>query len=88
MGASALRMQLRCAVRPSPLASQRGFSNCEQALARSFTWDWGIKPGLGGTPRTGGAYPVVDDRSRKLTRAKSGGSRATESGTCQMKQKI
>ena len=35
MGEAAERMQLRCTVRPSPLASQRSASNCERALGGS-----------------------------------------------------
>ena len=44
VGAAAERSQLRCTVKPSPLASQRSFRNCERALAAR----------LGATPKTGG----------------------------------
>ena len=40
MGAADERMQLRCAVRPSPLALQRGSSNCERALAARLGATW------------------------------------------------
>jgi len=51
MGAAAERMQLRCAVRPSPLASQKSSSNCERALAARL----GATPGTGGSNRAWGA---------------------------------
>ena len=51
--------------KPQQLRTGPGFE------ARSFNWDWGIKPGLGGTTRTGRAY-LADDRRSKLTRAKDG----------------
>ena len=51
MGAAAERVQLHCAVRPSPLASQRSSSNCERALAARLR----ATPGTGGSNRARGA---------------------------------
>ena len=46
MGAAAERMQLRCTVGPSPLASQRRSSSCEGALAARLGGPLHLGPGV------------------------------------------
>ena len=87
MGAAAERMQLRCTVRLSPLASQRGSSNCERALTARL----GATPGTGGSNRAWGAQRERVERTLPSTTAaaRSIDPRAavrcpvhTESGLC------
>ena len=54
MGAASERMQLRCPMKPSPLASQRCSNKCEQALAARL----GATPGTGGSNRVWGAHRI------------------------------